>query len=360
MPKKTPSKVRRSRKTQAPQLFTALSDRQFSAIRAAKQAAAKRFLGPGRAPAFAAFAAAATSPAPSQNVVGVGIGEKISAGKSTGVLAVKIFVRIKYPDNQIPDGERLPTEIDGHPVDVEQTGTFRKFAVAPPPVPNPRTRIQPAQPGCSIGFQDPNGQFVMAGTFGALVRKGQKRFVLSNNHVIADENKLALGSSIFQPGFLDAGNPPNNRVIARLTKFIALVFGGATNKVDCAIAQLGAANAATNQVLFIGAPKGKTPAKIDMVVHKFGRTTSFTAGRVTSIDTDVNVQYEAGTATFENQIIIVGLNAQPFSASGDSGSLIMERSTNKAIGLLFAGSSSHTIANHIDDVLGALQVSLTL
>jgi hypothetical protein len=97
-----------------------------------------------------------------------------------------------------------------------------------------------------------------------------------------------------------------------------------------------------------------------MVVHKFGRTTSFTVGRVTSIETDVSVQYDTGIVTFENQIIIVGLTAQPFSASGDSGSLILERSTNKAIGLLFAGSATHTIANHIADVLAAMNVSLVV
>jgi hypothetical protein len=358
---KTTSKVRRKKDAQAPVMFTALSGKEVDAVRSAKQAAAERFLRPARGSTFAAFAAA-TSPAPSQNVVGVGIGEKISAGKSTGVLAVKVFVRIKYPDNQIPDNERLPEEIDGYPVDVEQTGTFRKFEASSiaAVVPNPRTRIQPARPGCSIGFKDPNNQFIMAGTFGALVKKGQKRYILSNNHVIADENNLPLGSPIFQPGFLDAGNPPNNRAIARLTKFVPLVFGGGANRVDCAIAQVNPANAATNAVLFIGAPKGKKAAKIDMIVHKFGRTTSFTAGRVTSVDTDVNVQYDGGVATFENQILIVGLHAQPFSASGDSGSLIMERSSNKAVGLLFAGSSSHTIANHISDVLGASKVTLVL
>ena len=95
-----------------------------------------------------------------------------------------------------------------------------------------------------------------------------------------------------------------------------------------------------------------------MQVHKFGRTTSYTVGRVTSIDTDVTVGYETGNFTFQEQIIIVGRNRHPFSAAGDSGSLILERGTNKAVALLFAGSSSHTIANHIDDVLTALNVTL--
>jgi hypothetical protein len=144
-----------------------------------------------------------------------------------------------------------------------------------------------------------------------------------------------------------------------LTRFEPLVLGAA-NKVDCAIAKLNATNLATNSVLFIGPPKGKATAQIDMVVHKFGRTTGFTVGRVTSIETDVSVQYEAGVVTFADQIIIVGLSAQPFSAAGDSGSLILQRSTNKAVGLLFAGSSTHTIANHIGDVLTAMKVTLVV
>jgi hypothetical protein len=339
-------------------MFIGLSDRQISSLQSAKKEASKRFLKPLPITAFAAFAAqnVPASPSPRTNLVGVGIGEQISGGKHTGVMAVKFLVRIKYPDNQIPSGERLPKTVGGHPVDVEQVGTFRRFA---PAMPNPRTKIRPAQPGCSVGFQDPGGQFIMAGTFGALVKKGQQRFILSNNHVLADEGKLALGSPIFQPGFLDAGNPPRTDAIARLTKFEPLVLG-VSNKVDCAIAKLNANNLATNSVLFIGPPTGRTAAAIDMTVHKFGRTTGFTVGRVTSIETDVSVQYEAGQMTFADQIIIVGLAAHPFSAAGDSGSLILERGSNKAVGLLFAGSASHTIANHIDDVLSTMGVGLVV
>ena len=128
--------------------------------------------------------------------------------------------------------------------------------------------------------------------------------------------------------------------------------------MDAAIAKVTQKSLVSNSILFIGPPQGTSTAQIDMVVHKFGRTTSYRAGRVTSIDTDVTVQYETGNFSFANQIIIVGLNSQPFSAAGDSGSLILERSSQKAVGLLFAGSSSHTIANHIRDVLRALRVKL--
>ena len=128
--------------------------------------------------------------------------------------------------------------------------------------------------------------------------------------------------------------------------------------MDCAIAKAARLNLVSKSILFTGPPRGLTAAAVDMIVHKFGRTTSYRVGRVTSTNTDVVVQYETGLFKFSSQIIIQGLNGQPFSAAGDSGSLILERATNKAVGLLFAGSSTHTIGNHIREVLAALSVSL--
>jgi hypothetical protein len=80
-------------------------------------------------------------------------------------------------------------------------------------------------------------------------------------------------------------------------------------------------------------------------------------GHITSVATDVTVGYETGNFTFENQIIIVGDNG-PFSAAGDSGSLILDRQSNNAVALLFAGSNTHTIANHLTKALQALKVTL--
>lgn len=324
----------------------------------AKQSLSDQLMRPGRAEQFSALSVG-TSPAPEDNVVGVGIGEQVVGGKYTGVLAVKILVRIKYPENQLTPSDRLPATVNGLPTDVEEVGTFRRFEAAVSlAAPNPRQRIRPAPPGSSVGFRDPSGLNVMAGTFGALARRGQRRFVLSNNHVLADENRLAIGSPIFQPGFRDAGNPPNNGQIARLSAFVSLQ-AGAANLVDCAIAEVDDLSLVTDSIHMIGVPQGASPARFDMIVHKFGRTTGFSVGRITSVNMDVRVNYDMGTLLFRNQIIIRGLNAQPFSDSGDSGSLIVERSTQRGVGLLFAGSGTNTIANHIGDVLQALNVRLT-
>ena len=301
-------------------------------------------------------ASAAVSPAPEENVVGVGVGEKYAGDEPTGILGLKFFVVRKYPKGQLSRGELLPEAVDGLPVDVEQVGVLRRHRTATPraaaTIPNPRVRMRPAKPGCSVGFLSP--AFKMAGTFGAVVTDGTDLFVLSNNHVLADENRLPLGSPIVQPGPLDGGRPAD--AIAALTRFVTLKPLG--NQVDCAIAAARRKSDVSPDVLHIGRPRGVAPAAIDMIVQKFGRTTSYTVGRVASVDTDVRVQYDIGTLQFDDQIIIRGLDLRPFSAAGDSGSLILERGTNLGVGLLFAGSSTHTIANHLSVVLSKLRVKL--
>ena len=293
----------------------------------------------------------ATGPAPENNVVGVGIGERIENGRHTGILALKFLVRVKYGADQLTASDRLPESVDGLPTDVEEVGTFRAFQSQ-----DPQSMLRPSPPGCSVGFEDPSGQLVMAGTFGALVRRGARRFILSNNHVLANENELPIGAPTFQPGFLDAGIPPTTGAIGALSAFAELQ--ATDNLVDCAISEVFDLSLVTNAIIRIGVPSGVAPAQTSMPVHKFGRTTRYRAGRIDSTMMDVSVDYQMGTLTFRNQIVIKGINGEPFSDQGDSGALIVERNTPRAVGLLFAGSSSHTLANHISDVFQTLNVSL--
>ena len=59
------------------------------------------------------------------NVEAIGIGPKISRGKSTGEMAIKIFVRQKVPKDELTDGETIPKELDGFPTDVEELAPLR-------------------------------------------------------------------------------------------------------------------------------------------------------------------------------------------------------------------------------------------
>jgi hypothetical protein len=323
----------------------------------AKADAVKRFLGAPAPPSgAAAFAAVST---PDVNVVGVGIGRKLVGGKPTQGHCVRFYVAHKLPKNVIPPKNMLPTRIGGVATDVVESGRFKAF---PASIATLRSRQRPARPGCSIGFQYTGAMagYIMAGTFGAVVQKGGKTFILSNNHVLADVNKKAKGAPIFQQGLLDGGHVPADQ-IAKLTKFIKLNAKGA-NKVDCAIAEVlnpktvNAAPYASVGRLKSTAPKA---AASGMKVEKVGRTTGYTKGVVHDVAADVQVDYDGVVLTFQNQIVIFG-TGKPFSDSGDSGSLIVESSSKSAVALLFGGSKTYTLANHFDEVLSALGVTLAI
>jgi hypothetical protein len=367
--------------------FTKLSARQQSDFKEAKAEMSRKYLPrPARmnmrVMAFRAMAPTAKSSIES-NIVGVGIDEKHVDGIPTGIHSVTFLVKSKQPKSSLSRREMLPARVSGIPTDVEEVGAILPLAkkkaaargaaaatVLATAMPNPKVRIRPAQPGSSIGFRDPNDQFVMAGTFGALVKDSSGTlYVLSNNHVLANESGidangqkivgLPPGSPIHQPGLLDGGNVATDQ-IAQLTRWIDLDASNPNNAVDGAIAQVLDNSMVSDAILFIGPPQGVSDAAVDMIVHKFGRTTSYRAGRVSSVQYDVRLTYNVGDVIFPDQIAIRGLNAQPFSAAGDSGSAILERSSNKIVGLLFAGATNNsvTFANHIGDVLSALKVTL--
>jgi len=200
----------------------------------------------------------------------------------------------------------------------------------------------------------------MAGTFGAVVAAGGTRHILSNNHVLANENSLSVGSPIFQPGLLDRGNP-NRDQIARLTRFVALQ-SEQPNSLDCAIAEiLDDQNVSPAFLPKVGRLKSPQPitATEGMRVEKVGRTTGYTTGVIFDLSADVKIEYELGILTFFDQILIRGSEGM-FSDRGDSGSVIVDRTTRRATALLFAGSDSHTIANPLADVLAQLGVTMVI
>jgi hypothetical protein len=358
--------------------FAALSRSARADLTRAKSAMSARYLR-GQVAVHGVARALRAAPAATRthNVVGVGVDEKYVAGMPCGVTVVKFLVRTKLAPSALSASETLPKFIDGIPTDVEEVGLIvpqaRKKAAKKPvesaAMPNPRTRMRPAHPGSSIGFREPEDAFIMAGTFGLLVEDSKGAYLLSNSHVIAYENgvaadgtrrrALAAGAPIFQPGLLDQGRVPADR-LAELTRWIDLRADRDNNVADAAIARVIAKSQVARAILFIGAPGAAAAAQKDMIVHKFGRTTSYTAGRVTSIYFDVTVPYEVGDVMFVDQMAIRGLDGTRFSDSGDSGSAILERSSNKVVGLLFAGATNGalTFANHIGDVLKKLKVKI--
>jgi hypothetical protein len=229
---------------------------------------------------------------------------------------------------------------------------------AAPPSPNPyQTRNMHF--GVSGGnVNDITHAFCCSGTLGSLVTAGGVQYVLSNNHVLARVDQASAGEDISQPGLVDSGCQPAT-IVADFTNAVQL-----GNNVDCAIAAIRAGQMdSTGFIEGIGTISSvvKTPA-VGLAVEKSGRTTGTTTGTIASVNTSVKVQYQLNcgsgkkfTLTYTNQVLI---NSTTFSAGGDSGSLIVTNSScHQPVALLFAGSSSTTIANPIGEVLSKLGVS---
>ena len=94
-----------------------------------------------------------------------------------------------------------------------------------------------------------------------------------------------------------------------------------------------------------------------MAVEKTGRATGYTTGTVFDVSASVTVQFDLGMLTFQNQMLIRS-EAEAFSDIGDSGSLIVDSESGRATGLLVGGARQCFVANHIGDVLQALNVTL--
>ena len=270
----------------------------------------------------------------------------------------------------------IPNNLGGVPVRPVVTGKIYALprggngGAAKPPQPpvDPTARFpRPVPIGVSTGHPA-----ITAGTIGCRVKDTAGNvYALSNNHVYANENDASIGDNILQPGPYDGGGKVEGRddVIGTLFRYEPIVFStSANNTIDAAIAlsstsQLGNATPSDGN----GTPKSTTASallNINASVKKYGRTTRLTKGKISAVNATVNVGYGPGkTARFVGQIVIT---PGSFSAGGDSGSLIVldgSKGRNpaddlKPVGLLFAGSSTVTVANPIGAVLSAFDVTI--
>jgi hypothetical protein len=286
-----------------------------------------------------------------RNVVGTAVGLT-----ANGQPAIKVFTRSEAI-------MKIPTNLEGLPVEVEVTGPFHALGAAdkegaPEAVRVPtNSRVIFPRP-VPIGVSTGNQNDCSAGTIGARVIDSEGNvYALSNNHVYALENNAPPDSNILQPGLADTRcRVRDDRVIGTLFSFVPIEFSPlAENTVDAAIAisDRSLLGNATPQNGY-GTPQSAiVSAFVGQRVQKYGETTRLTRGRVAGIDATVLVEYDSGEAQFVDQIVI--RSSLRFIGAGDSGSLLVTRPDANPVGLLFAGNKSGrmAIANPIDLVLSA-------
>ena len=309
----------------------------------------------------------ALSDAPSsQGIVGVGIGlpdpDSVAFGPGgPGEPTLTLFTESALPQ------EALLSQL------AQSAGTRSLSSVPVQQVPvgavdaySHRARHRAAPGGVSVGHVNITAGTLGSRAIGLTAPWSNRHLVLSNNHVLANSNAGRVGDSIIQPGAADGGRHPADQ-IAVLARWVPINFGGAANFVDAAFGWAWHQRIRGEQYYLSGGSAayyrtGTAPisAALGMTVGKSGRTTGLTQGRVTQIGVSVNVNFGGGrVALFRNQIAIQSVNANPFSAGGDSGSLIWQWAAGvRPVGLLFAGGGGTTFANPIGAVLAALNIRL--
>lgn len=295
------------------------------------------------------------------NVVGVAVSHKIKKEQDTGDPCLTVFVEQKLDGALLGSDQAIPKTIKKYKTDVIETGPIfaephhtEDLAQDEEPevgIQTLRGRIRPVEGGYSVGHYR-----ITAGTMATAVYDRspfpgipRRYYMLSNNHVLANSNSARIGDPILQPGPYDGGTYPRD-LVARLYRFVPIRFDGRCNYVDAAIA-VGEFHDLDREIYWIGYVKGVATVGVNTIVQKTGRTTSYTTGRVTAINATVNVNYGSGrVGKMCRQIVTTNM-----SAGGDSGSLLCDMN-ERAVGLLFAGSSSVTIHNDIRYVQSLLGI----
>jgi hypothetical protein len=293
-------------------------------------------------------------------------------GTATGVDengAVTIIVYVNKHSQMAPHiVGGMPKGVKNVPITVQVTEPFVAMAkpAAGAKVSHTAKQTPPIKLGTSGGWGgDLANGYCCGGTLGALIQKGGVQYILSNYHVFESDivpggNGIVAttGDAIIQPGLIDVScRVANAQTVATLVKSSSLPG----SNVDASIAQVASGKVAPDgSILEIGTISASTvAASINKAVKKSGRTTGLTRSKITGLNATVSVAYDnecaggaAFTKTFTGQILISNPRSG-FLAGGDSGSLMVEDVTTnpRAVGLLFAGSSTLAVANPIGEVL---------
>ncbi len=304
------------------------------------------------------------------DVLGTAVGQD-----DAGELTIVVYVNLEGKD-PVGNASNIPKKLRGENITVEITEPFRVLArpgAISSKVSHTAEQVTPIQLGTSGGWRyDLANGYCCGGTLGSLVQIGGAQYILSNYHVFESDivsggnsRVAATGDPIIQPGLIDAHcNAANAQNVATLVKMSSLP----SSNVDASIAQVISGMVRTDgSILEIGTiSSGTIAASLKQAVKKSGRTTGLTRSTISGLNATVSVAYDnecaggaAFTKTFTGQIII-GNKGSKFIAAGDSGSLMLEdKATNpRAVGLLFAGSSTLAVANPINEVLNFLGNSL--
>lgn len=321
----------------------------------------------------------------SNHIVGFGVGFKSTQGMTTDKLALIVYVRHKLCLDDLAREEQIRERLfihrenvhevteavvyrkdteypnitgDGIPTDVQQIGQpeFDQLGTY--------TRTErPSIAGISVGWKDD-----ATGTIGCFVRdkKSKQICILSAAHVFGRFHSSISGDIVIQPGVDDGGKetlldpsgvrPQDYYRVAKVVRAsnVQTSTTGAKNKVDAAIAVLDRQSEFRSRIEGnIGSPVRIGQAELQMLVHKTGRTTGYTIGRIESTQATFSLGLSGNSYDFTDLIATTVM-----SKPGDSGSLLLSVDGNKALGLLIGSSANRSFYCKFTNVASELDIEL--
>lgn len=298
---------------------------------------------------------------PNRNVVGIGLGKrvKVNDGKETLEDCVRIYAVTKIAPNAscapwLSPQSLGPPDVHGVPTDVIEVGRFGRKGR--PPQAREDTTPRPGSP-IRIKTSAPNVNQGHRGTLGAVVTDGARQYILSCNHVLAVNGRVPKDAAVVSAQFVGTED-----TLAKPGYFIGLERNGG-NAVDCAMAPMTTptkAQATFPDGLALSGDRPADPVAYAKVT-KFGAVTGRTYGTVVDTDADLYIDYSFGMFRFEHQFMIDGGSAGPdFATAGDSGSLVVDTDTKRAVAMIFAASGRFAVACPLTEVFQRLEAAAKL
>jgi hypothetical protein len=297
------------------------------------------------------------------DLTGIGIGYKTVHGISTGELCLKFLVRHKLPLPFLAPGTALPASVrvgHGHFVtDVEEALRPQAPLINVPSVEGARF-AGPMEPVIRGGISGAN-DLSFYGTLGCCYRSGGRTsgpadLFVSCNHVLASYNLAPLGEPIRSPA-LYQGRGIAGRTIGALAMFIPIRFGG-INRFDSAIGRVMPGTMSSAEIVASGMPLAAVdPSRVrpGQRVFKSGSGSGRTAGHIVAVHATVKVDYWPLGALGRNTVFTEQIVTGPMGSLGDSGAVLLDEE-NRQLGLLFAGTPTHTYYNYLATALAAFGI----
>ena len=204
-----------------------------------------------------------------------------------------------------------------------------------------------------------------AGTLGCFAHDGRGRgmVLVSASSVLAPPGSTT-GEYIYSPAPLDSPQPTPRSRIAVLDAFDREVaVASLLPSVDIVGNRLvGPEVPEPFRNLSIREVVALRSLRIGMQVAKLGRTTGFTVGRLTAVETAIEIRVDVREKVWlEGQCMVEGDNGNSFVGPGDAGALVVSVEPFAALGIVIAAARSgkDVIVSPLSSILSRFSLKFT-